>query len=63
MGKVTYICPVCKQEHPRDEMEFTYDCHGIPFRLVCRECWQKIMEERGYDGQYYYPWEENIYEY
>ena len=46
------ICPVCGKEVDRDEMEFTRDCHGIPFRLVCWDCYCKIMNE-GYDGQYY----------
>lgn len=34
-------------------MSWTHDCHGIPFRLVCCECYEKIMEENGYDGEYY----------
>ena len=33
-------------------MEFTRDCHGITFRLVCFDCYEKLME-KGYDGQYY----------
>lgn len=46
------ICPVCKKETDREEMTFTYDCHGIPFRLVCYDCYDKLME-KGYDGEYY----------
>ena len=46
------ICPVCNKEVDRQEMEFTRDCHGIPFRLLCRSCYDKAME-KGYDGQYY----------
>lgn len=46
------VCPVCGREVPRDEMDFTRDCHGIPFRCVCLDCWDKLME-RGYDGEYY----------
>ena len=34
-------------------MSWTHDCHGIPFRLVCGGCYAKIMEEKGYDGEYY----------
>lgn len=34
-------------------MLFTHDCHGIPFRLVCWDCYEKVMEEKGYDGEYY----------
>ena len=37
------ICPVCGKEVERSEMEFTKDCHGIPFRLVCWDCWDQLM--------------------
>ena len=33
-------------------MLFTHDCHGITYRLVCFECYEKLME-KGYDGEYY----------
>ena len=57
-------CPICGGTFKRSEMDFTYDCHGIPFRLVCMECWDKQMRgANGYDGEYYTPWEENIYDY
>ena len=46
-------CPVCKKMFPRNDMQFTHDCHGIPFRLVCLDCYDKIMDEKGYDGEYY----------
>lgn len=46
------ICPVCNKEVERNDMNFTRDCHGITFRLVCNDCWEKLME-KGYDGQYY----------
>ena len=46
------ICPNCGKEVERNDMDFTYDCHGIPFRLVCMDCYQKLMEN-GYDGEYY----------
>lgn len=36
-------CPVCEHEVDREEMHFTKDCHGIPFRLVCDRCYQRIM--------------------
>ena len=39
------ICPVCEREVERSEMNFTKDCHGIPFRLVCWECYLKLMEK------------------
>ena len=57
------ICPVCGQEHDREEMLFTHDCHGIPFRLVCYGCYERIMEEKGYDGEYYTELDENIWDY
>lgn len=46
------ICKICGKEVDRKMMDFTKDCHGIPFRLVCFACFDKAME-RGYDGQYY----------
>ena len=46
------ICRNCNKEFPREEMSFTYDCHGIPYRFVCPNCYDKLME-KGYDGQYY----------
>lgn len=54
-------CPVCGKEHPREEMLFTLDCHGIPFRLVCDRCYSEIMDDRGYDGAYYTSADENIW--
>lgn len=53
------MCPVCKRETYREEMNFTRDCHGIEFRLVCFECWEKIMAN-GYDGEYYDERDEQI---
>lgn len=46
------ICPVCNRETNRIDMNFTRDCHGIPFRLVCYDCYDALME-KGYDGEYY----------
>ena len=46
------VCPVCNKEVERADMEFTRDCHGIIFRLVCWKCYEKLMA-KGYDGQYY----------
>ena len=53
------ICPVCGGEFHVEEMAWTYDCNGIPFRFVCVDCWDKCMEH-GYDGQYYTELDENI---
>lgn len=52
-------CPVCGKEKDRNLMSFTHDCWGIPFRLVCFDCYDKVMA-KGYDGQYYTSADENI---
>lgn len=46
------ICPVCEKEVERNDMNFTRDCHGITYRLVCLDCWARLMA-KGYDGEYY----------
>ena len=51
-GADVRICPTCGKEVVRDDMLFTRDCHGITFRLVCFDCYEKLMA-KGYDGQYY----------
>lgn len=53
------ICPACGREVERRDMEFTKDCQGIPFRLLCWECYQKAML-KGYDGEYYDERDEQI---
>lgn len=45
-------CPICERETDRINMSFTKDCHGIPFRLVCNDCYIQLMSN-GYDGEYY----------
>ena len=45
-------CAICEGDFPRDEMNFTKDCHGIPFRLACLDCYERAMAN-GYDGEYY----------
>lgn len=45
-------CPICGGAFERGDMIFTTDCHGIPFRLVCYDCYDKAMKD-GYDGEYY----------
>lgn len=47
------ICDECGCESPREDCAWTHDCHGIPFRLLCLKCYEKIMSENGYDGEYY----------
>lgn len=56
------ICPVCNKMVPRNEMSFTHDCHGIPFRLVCFDCYDELMD-KGYDGEYYTEADECIWDY
>lgn len=56
-------CPECGKMKPRSEMEFSRDCHGIPFRLLCFDCISTIYETKGYDGQYYDERDECIDEY
>lgn len=53
-------CPICGEKVPREGMALTYDCHGIPFRHVCWECYDKICNEKGYDGEYYTELDENL---
>ena len=55
------VCSICGNEYEREEMLFTYDCHGIPFRLVCNDCYMTVMEEKGYDGEFYTELDENIW--
>lgn len=53
------ICPICNNETDREDMNFTKDCHGITFKLVCYKCWEKLMS-KGYDGEYYTEADEQI---
>ena len=53
-------CPICGKEVEREDMWMTTDCHGIPFRLVCLNCYDKLMDEKGYDGEYYTELDECI---
>lgn len=46
------MCPVCEKTVERSDMTFTRDCHGIVYRLVCYDCYNKLMA-KGYDGEYY----------
>lgn len=57
-----YECPVCRIMHKREEMRYSHDCHGITYRLLCYDCYAKIMDEGGYDGEYYDCTDENIYD-
>lgn len=52
-------CPECDRIFDREDMMWTSDCHGIPFRLLCYHCYQRVME-KGYDGEYYTDADEQI---
>ena len=60
LEEATRVCPVCGKTVPKMDMAWTYDCHGIPFRLVCWDCYEKTMESKGYDGEYYTEFDECI---
>lgn len=45
-------CPVCGHRVRRGDMRYTRDCQGIPYRLVCWDCWAQLMAG-GYDGEHY----------
>ena len=51
------ICECCEKKVLREDMLYTRDCHGIPFRLVCEKCYEQLMEN-GYDGEYYSEFDE-----
>lgn len=54
------MCEECGKLFNREEMIFSHDCHGIPFRLLCASCVANIYETKGYDGEYYTELDENI---
>lgn len=53
-------CPICGKQVRVYQMEQTRDCHGIPYRMVCGACYDRIMDERGYDGEKYTEADENL---
>ena len=57
----TKTCPVCRQVYNREDMLYTKDCHGIVLRLVCYQCYEKLMM-RGFDGEFYSEIDEQIEE-
>lgn len=48
-----HTCPICDKQVRVHKMQRTYDCHGIPFRMVCEKCYDRIMNTKGYDGERY----------
>ena len=53
------MCENCEREVKREDMLYTRDCHGITFRLVCYDCYNKLMA-KGYDSEYYTENDENF---
>ena len=53
-------CPVCGGSVRHIDLVQTRDCRGIPYRYVCPNCYDNIMEEQGYDGEYYSEFDECI---
>ena len=43
-GMPNLTCPVCGKASQREDMIFTRDCHGITFRLVCFDCYDKVSK-------------------
>lgn len=56
----TRECPECGCEVKREDMVWSHDCHGITYRLLCPDCYERIMDEQGYDGEYYSEYDECI---
>lgn len=52
-------CRNCEKEFAREDMDFTRDCQGITYRLVCHKCYDLLMA-KGYDGEYYDERDENL---
>ena len=46
-------CQECGKKFKRGDMEFSRDCRGIPYRLLCFDCLNEIEEKYGYDGEHY----------
>lgn len=53
-------CAICKLWYNREDLDFSRDCHGIIFRLLCFDCLEDVYSSKGYDGEYYTPFDENI---
>lgn len=54
-------CKRCHKFVQREDMDFSRDCHGITFRLVCYDCLDEIYNNPPYyDGEYYTELDECI---
>lgn len=47
------ICPECGALVRSRHAMMSYDCHGIQFRKLCPDCYNRIMNGKGYDGEHY----------
>ncbi len=52
-------CQICEGFFAREDMQFTKDCHGIPFRFACINCYDMAMAD-GFDGEIYDEADENF---
>ena len=55
------VCSYCGKEVKRSELFLTYDCHGIPYRYVCGNCYDILMRNAEFDGEYYTELDEDIW--
>lgn len=43
-----YLCQHCREEVPsREDLEYVHDRYGIPFKLVCSNCYDEVSEQIG----------------
>lgn len=40
-------CPACAEDAPRYQLEWTYDRYGIPYKKVCRKCYDRVQAKIG----------------
>lgn len=53
-------CPICRKEFRVANMEWSADCYGIRFRLLCPDCLNAVYAEKGFDGERYTEYDECI---
>ena len=41
------LCSECERTRPRGEFEWAHDRYGIPYRLVCEDCVDKVETQIG----------------
>ena len=40
-------CPECGREIPREDLSWVNDRHGIPYKLVCDSCYDRVAARIG----------------